>query len=131
MHGSASTIDPPRHRERVLRNLDRYEAMGGRALRRVITAWFKDEQSALWEVQDRLMSMASAFQQPLRIRGQSPVNGLLDLSRYGPTVSNTDGRLTNRWRSAGDAGYSSRGCFSHCYDCSIQCMSKVVLWRAR
>jgi hypothetical protein len=131
MHGSLSAIDPPRHRERVLSSLDRYEALGGRPVRRVITAWFNDEQSALWEVQDRLMSMGKAFQQPLRIRGQSPVNALLDLSRYGPTVSNTDGRLTNRWKSAGDTGYGSRGCYSHCYECPNQCMSKVALWRGR
>ena len=129
IHGSVSATDPPRHRERVLTNLDRYEAMGGRAVRRVITAWFNDEQPALWEVQDRLMSMGNAFQQPLRIRGRSPVNVLLDLSRHGPTFSNTDGRLTNRWRSAGDVGYGSRGCYSHCHDCSNQCMSKIVLWR--
>jgi hypothetical protein len=129
IHGSVSAIDPAQHRDRVLRNLERYEAVGGHSVRRVITAWFNDEEFSLWETQDDLMSINRAFEQPLRIRGQSPVNGLLDLTRYGPTFSNTDGRLTNRWKSAGDIGYGSRGCYCHCYDCSNQCMSKPAFWR--
>ncbi len=128
IHGSASAIDPAKHRDRVLDNLERYEVVGGHSVRRVITAWFNDEQSSLWDTQDELMSMDKAFEQPLRIRGKSPINDLLDLAHYAPTFSNTDGRLTNRWKSAGDIGYSCRGCYSHCYECSNQCMSKACYW---
>jgi len=128
IHGSVSAIDPAKHRARVLNNLERYGTVGGRAVRRVITAWFGDEQPCLWDTQDELMSMDRAFEQPLRIRGKSPVNDLLNLTRYAPTFSNTDGRLTNRWKSAGDIGYSCRGCYSHCYECSNQCMSKACYW---
>ena len=102
MHGSVSALDPPQHRQRILSNLWNYEEAGGRAVPRIITAWFKDDRSDLWEVQDEHMALNRAFQQPLRIRGNSPVNKWLDLNRYFPTFSNTDGRLTNRWRSAHD-----------------------------
>jgi len=74
IHGSVSALDPPQHRERILSNLWNYEEAGGRAVPRIITAWFSDERPDLWEVQDELMSLNSAFQQPLRIRGDSPVN---------------------------------------------------------
>jgi hypothetical protein len=129
IHGSVSAIDPARHRDRVLKNLERYESVGGHAVGRVITAWFSDEQSPFWDTQDELMSMDKAFEQPLRIRGQSPVNDLLNQTHYAATFSNTDGRLTNRWKSAGDIGYGSRGCYCHCYNCSNQCMSKPAFWR--
>jgi hypothetical protein len=109
IHGSVSALDPPQHRERILRSLWQYEKAGGRAIPRIITAWFSDERPDLWEVQDELMSLNRAFQQPLRIRGDSPVNKWLDLNRYFSTFSNTDGRLTNRWRSAHDL-YGSHGC---------------------
>lgn len=128
VHGSVSAIDPAKHRDRVLKNLERYESVGGHGVRRVITAWFNDEQPSFGDAQDELMSLDKAFEQPLRIRGKSPVNDLLDLTRYAPTFSNIDGRLTNRWKSAGDIGYSSRGCCSHCYERSNQCMSKACYW---
>lgn len=102
IHGSVSALVPPRHREWIFRNLWQYEQVGGRALLRIITAWFSPDRSDPWEVQDELMSLTCAFQQPLRIRGDSPVNKWLDLDHYFPTFSNTDNRLTNRWRSAHD-----------------------------
>ena len=71
IHGSVSAIDPARHGYRVLDNLERYEDVGGHSVRRVITAWFNYEQSSLWDIQDDLMSMDKAFEQPLRIRGKS------------------------------------------------------------
>lgn len=104
VHVSASTRNPSLHRERVLCNLERYKDVGGRAVRRVVTAWCKDEESELCEIQNDLMSMDSAFQQPLRIRRSSPLSGYLDLWRYEPTISNTDCRVSYRWWSASDIG---------------------------
>lgn len=128
VHGSVSALDPPRHIERILGNLWNYEAVGGRSVPRVITAWFNDEANHLWEVQDELMGLTRAFQQPLRIRGPSPVNKLLDMDYYGPTISNTDGRISGRWKSAHDAGYGSRGCYSKCYECINKCSSAPYIW---
>ncbi|MFQ5833942.1 MAG: hypothetical protein ACE5H4_14645 [Candidatus Thorarchaeota archaeon] len=128
VHGSVSALDPSQHIDRILRNLERYEELGGRIVGRVITAWFGDEESKLWEVQDDLMAPDYSFQQPLRIRGTSPANRHLDLSHYGPTISNTDGRISNRWRSAHDVGYGTRGCYSMCYECLNKCMSHPRVW---
>ncbi|MHA2143490.1 MAG: hypothetical protein ACXADD_18590 [Candidatus Thorarchaeota archaeon] len=128
IHGSVSALDPTHHQDRVLRNLERYEAVGGRVVVRVITGVFKPDESGLWEKQDELMVHDKAFQQPLRILGDSPVNKHLDLTTYGPTISNTDGKVSNRWRSADDAGYGSRGCYSKCYECINKCMSNPRVW---
>ena len=129
LHGSVSALDPAPHRERILRNLERYEEIGGRFVHRVITADFQDHREDLWEIQDHLMSLKNVLAQPLRVRGTNPFMHLLKPDTLGPTLNHSKGIPTTRWRSAGDL-YGARGCYSHkCYLCRNKCMTAEYLWR--
>ena len=127
IHGSLSALDPLAHRTKILRELERYEEIGGRSVRRIITAAFRTELDDYWTVQDDLMSLPYAFQQPLRIRSTNPFIDLFDLEKYHGLPSNTSGKVTKKWRSAGDL-YGSRGCYSHCYECSNRCATNPRVW---
>jgi len=128
IHGSVSALDPQEHIDIILDSLERYEDLGGRSIRRVVTAPFKDE-SPLWDVQDELMSLPNVLQQPLRFRGTNPFIHLFDLSKVHGVKSNTSGKITNRWRSGKKfltARYTdTAGCLTNCWDCGHQCMFKL------
>ncbi len=128
IHGSVSALDPQTHIDIILDSLDRYEELGGRSIRRVVTAPFV-EDSTLWEIQDGLMSLSNVLQQPLRFRGTNPFIHLFDLSKVQGVKSNTTGKVTNRWRSGKKfltARYpESAGCLTNCWSCGHQCMFKL------
>ena len=128
IHGSISAVDPEPHRQVILESLERFEDLGGRSVPRVVTFAFKEDQYKLRDIQDQLMSLPRAFQQPMRVRGTNPFLPLLDMDQYKGAPANTSGKLSNRWRTAGDL-YGSRGCYSHCYDCWNQCMSIPEVWK--
>ncbi len=125
IHGSLSALDPQEHIDIICDALDRYEDLGGRSVRRVVTAPFK-EDSLLWDVQDDLMSLPNVLQQPLRFRGTNPFIHLFDLSKVHGVKSNTSGKITNRWRSGKKyltARYTdTAGCLTNCWSCGHQCM---------
>ncbi len=67
MHGSVRKLDSPPIRDRVLHNLERYEELGGRSVRRMVTVTLRD-CSELWDSQTDLIHLESVFEQPLRFQ---------------------------------------------------------------
>lgn len=120
IHGSVSVLDPPEHIDIILDALERYEELGGRSVRRVITAPLLAD-SPLWEIQDDLMDLRNVLHQPLRLRGANPFIDQFDLSVCEGVKSNTTGKVTNRWRSAKKfltKRYShTAGCITNCWYC--------------
>jgi hypothetical protein len=136
---SISALDPVQHREIILNNLWRYEDFGGRVVPRVVTTAFNDDHKDLWDIQDDLMALPHAFQQPLKVRGigtykkkgmqpgMNPFLPLLDIDRFHKTKNYTNGKFTARWMSAGDL-YHSWGCYGKCTTCSNECATCQGLW---
>ncbi|MBY8997414.1 MAG: hypothetical protein KGD60_06765 [Candidatus Thorarchaeota archaeon] len=128
IHGSVSALDPTEHIDIILDALERYEELGGRSVRRVITVPLR-EDSPLWDTQDELMDLSNVLHQPLRFRGANPFADQFDLSVCEGVKSNTTGKVTNRWRSAKKfltRRYShTAGCITNCWDCGHHCMFKL------
>jgi len=128
LHVTVNPLDKKPFWEYLLRHLDFYKEIGGKAVLRLITYAFH-ESSPSWLVQNKLASWHQVLEQPARLMRTHPVWQKVDQERYHPYHSNLNPEKVNkRWWTAGTL-YSGKSnvklCITRCPECLHQCFYRV------